>query len=92
MIRSILSHTDNYTQTLTLRPIAALPDHFELVIKSQLATAKNPSKLQVLHRAILTEQALLELHSTIGKCLRLASISKKLETRNPKQVGASIPM
>ena len=38
-----LAKSEDYTQTLTLRPVAALPGSFELLIQSQLLSAKDPT-------------------------------------------------
>jgi hypothetical protein len=42
MTTSILTQSGNYIQTLTLSPVATLPNHFELLIQSQLSSAKDP--------------------------------------------------
>jgi hypothetical protein len=64
-----LSQSDNYTEFLSLRPIEALPGHCELLIQSQWLGAKNPSGLQVKHRAIVSVSALEELRDMIWKAL-----------------------
>lgn len=69
MTTSILSQSDNYTETLTLRPVAAMPSSFELLIQSQLLSAKDPSALRVQHRVIVTDSALVDLRNAIDKCL-----------------------
>ena len=64
-----LTKSGGYAQTLTLRPVAALPDSFELLIQSQLLSAKDPTAKRVQHRVIVTESALSELRSAIDHCL-----------------------
>ena len=41
-VECILSAFDSYVETLTIKPIPAQPWLTELVIKTQLLTAKNP--------------------------------------------------
>ena len=64
-----LTKSGSYTQTLTLRPVAALPGSFEMLIQSQLLSAKNPTAKRVQHRVIVTESALSDLRSAIDYCL-----------------------
>ena len=64
-----LTKSGGYTQTLTLRPVAALPDRFALLIQSQLLSAQDPTAKRVQHRVIVTEAALSELRSAIDHCL-----------------------
>lgn len=71
MTTSILTQSENYIQTLTLSPVAALPNHFELLIQSQLASAKDPTALQVQHRVIVTDEALRALQKAIEESLRV---------------------
>jgi hypothetical protein len=76
MIPCILAQTDCFTKTVTIRPIASLPNHFEMVIQSQLATAKNPSELHVLHKGIVSDVALLALRDEINEVLTWAARQK----------------
>ena len=64
-----LSQSDDYTEFLSLRPIEALPGHCELLIQSQWLGAKNPSSLQVKHRAIVSVSALEGLRDMIWQAL-----------------------
>ena len=64
-----LSQSDDYTEFLSLRPIEGLPGHCELLIQSQWLGAKNPSSLQVKHRAIVSVSALEELRDMIWQAL-----------------------
>jgi hypothetical protein len=54
---------------LSLRPVGGLPGHCELLIQSQWLGAKNPSGLQVKHRAIVGVSALEGLRDMIWKAL-----------------------
>jgi hypothetical protein len=71
MTTSILTQSGNYIQTLTLSPVATLPNHFELLIQSQLSSAKDPSALLVQHRVIVTDVALRARQQAIEERLRL---------------------
>ena len=64
-----LAKSKDYTQTLNLRPVAALPGSFELLIQSQLLSAKDPTAKRVQHRVIVTESALSNLRAAIDHCL-----------------------
>ena len=68
-----LTTSGGYTQTLTLRPVAALPGSFEMLIQSQLLSAKDPTAKRVQHRVIVTESALSNLRTTIDRCLAESS-------------------
>ena len=64
-----LTQSDSYIETLSIRPVEALPGSFELLIQSQLLTAKDPSALHVQHRAIVSAAALKDLRDALGQCL-----------------------
>ena len=61
-----LSQSDDYTEFLSLRPVEGLPGHFDLLIQSQWLGAKNPSGLQVKHRAIVTTAGLEALRAMLS--------------------------
>ncbi len=61
-----LSQSDDYTEFLSLRPIEGLPGYCELLIQSQWLGAKNPSGLQVKHRAIVTTAGLEALRAMLS--------------------------
>ena len=69
MTTCTLAQTDNYVETLTIRPVMALPGSFEILIQSQLLSAKDPSALRVQHRVIVMEPALAEMTDAIDRCL-----------------------
>ena len=52
-IECILSGSDTYIETLTLKHIEAQPWLTELVIKTQLLTAKNPEERRVKARCCI---------------------------------------
>ncbi len=69
MTTCTLAQTENFIETLTICPIAALPGSFELLIQSQLLSAKDPSALRVLHRVMVTDSVLSDLRYALGQCL-----------------------
>lgn len=64
-----LTQSDSYIETLGIRPINALPGSFELLIQSQLLSAKDPAALHVQHRAIVSAAALQDLRDALDQCL-----------------------
>lgn len=68
MTTCTLSQSDCYIQTLSVLPIEALPGSFELLIRSQLLGAKDPSALHVLHRVVITAEAFAEMRDALAKC------------------------
>lgn len=66
-----LTHSASYIETLGIHPIEALPGSFELTIKSQLLSAKNPAALHLQHRVIVSGAALVELRDVLEEVLNL---------------------
>lgn len=76
MTTCTLTQSENYIETLTIRPVEALPGSFELLIHSQLLSAKDPSALRVQHRVIVTSKALGDLRSAIDQYLECIPVPK----------------
>ena len=74
-VECTLSASDTYVETLTIKPIPAQPWLTELVIKTQLLTAKNPQEKRVKARCCIERGRLVELHSAIGRFLQGAGSS-----------------
>ncbi len=68
-IESILSASDTYIETLTVKQIEAQPWLTELVIKTQLLTAKNPEERRVKARCCIERAQLVSLGSAINQFL-----------------------
>lgn len=68
-IECILSGSDTYIETLTLKQIEAQPWLTELVIKTQLLTAKNPEERRVKARCCVDRTQLVALAQTIDQYL-----------------------
>ena len=68
-VESILSASDNYIETLTLKPIAAQPWLIELVITTQLLTARNPLGKRVKARCCIEKGRLVALRDAINQFL-----------------------
>lgn len=71
MTTCTLAQTDNYIETLTIHPVVALPGSFEILIHSQLLSAKDPSALRVLHRIMVTGFELAKMRDAIDQCLKI---------------------
>ena len=69
-IECVLSASDCYIETLSIQTIDAQPGLLELVIKTQLLSAKKPSEKRVKSRTCIERSKLLELHQGIGRFLQ----------------------
>ncbi len=74
-IECVLSSSDSYIETLNIKTIEAQPWLVELVIKTQLLSAKNPEEKRVKSRTCIERTRLAEIQGAIGKFLQLASSS-----------------
>jgi len=68
-VECTLSASDSYVETLTIRPIPAQPWLTELLIKTQLLTAKNPEEKRVKARCCIERAQLASLGSAIDQFL-----------------------
>ena len=64
-----LSDDGKYIETLSIKAIAAQPGRVELVARTQLLTAKNPTETRVKSRTCLRVERLQALHETLGRFL-----------------------
>lgn len=78
-IECILSGSDTYIETLTIKPIPAQPWLTELVIKTQLLTAKNPQEKRVKVRCCIERAQLVELSNAIEGFLKSEGINRSVE-------------
>jgi len=69
-LECVLAQTDCYIETLSIQAIDAHPDLLELVIRTQLLSAKNPTEKRVKSRTCIERSRLLELHQGIGRFLQ----------------------
>lgn len=69
MTTCTINKTQNYIETVSFQSIAALPDHFQILIQTQLLDAKDPAALHVKYRSIVSESAMRELRDSINKVL-----------------------
>ena len=69
-IECVLSASDSYIETLSIQAIDAQPGLLELVIRTQLLSAKNPAEKRVKSRTCIERSGLLELHQDIGRLLQ----------------------
>jgi hypothetical protein len=64
-----LSDDGKYIETLSITALAAHPGRVELVARTQLLTAKNPTETRVKSRTCLRIDRLQALHETLGRFL-----------------------
>jgi len=69
-VETTLSNSSNYIETLTLKMIAAQPWLTELVINTQLLTAKNPMEKRVKVRCCIEKDQLVELRNALDQYLK----------------------
>jgi hypothetical protein len=69
IVQSILSASDTYIETLAIKPINAQPGLTELVIHTQLLTAKNPLEKRVKAQCCIERERLVELRDAINQFL-----------------------
>ena len=68
-VECILSASDSYVETLIIKPIPAQPWLTEIVIKTQLLTAKNPQEKRVKARCCIERERLVELRDVVNQFL-----------------------
>ena len=71
-IECVLSASDSYIETLSIQDVDAQPGLLELVIRTQLLSAKNPAEKRVKSRTCIERSKLLELQQAIGQFLQAA--------------------
>jgi len=74
-IECVLSASDSYIETLSIQAIEAQPGSLELLIKTQLLSAKNPAEQWVKNRTCIDRARLVELHQCIGQYLAIESVN-----------------
>ncbi len=68
-VECTLSASDSYVETLTIKKIEAQPWLTELVIKTQLLTAKNPQEKRVNAQIFVERDQLVAMRDAINKFL-----------------------
>jgi hypothetical protein len=69
-IECVLSASDSYIETLSIQDIDLQPGLLELVIRTQLLSAKNPAEKRVKSRTCIERSRLIELQQGIGQFLQ----------------------
>ena len=69
-IECVLSASDSYIETLSIQSIDSPPELVELVIRTQLLSAKNPAEKRVKSRTCIERSRLVELQQSIGQFLQ----------------------
>jgi fibronectin type 3 domain-containing protein len=70
VMECVLSASESYVETLSIQAIDAQPGLLELVIRTQLLSAKTPAEKRVKSRTCIERSRLIELHQTIGQFLQ----------------------
>ena len=74
-IECVLSASDSYIETLSIQDIELQPGLFELVIRTQLLSAKNPAEKRVKSRTCIERSRLIELQQGFGQFLQATGSS-----------------
>ena len=74
-IECVLSASDSYIETLSIHAIGSPPGLVELVIRTQLLSAKNPAEKRVKSRTCIDRSRLIELQQGIGQFLQATGSS-----------------
>ena len=69
-VECVLSASDSYIETLSIQAIDSQPGLLELVIRTQLLSAKNPAEKRVKSRTCIERSRLIELQQGIGQFLQ----------------------
>jgi hypothetical protein len=76
-IECILSASETYIETLTVKQIPAQPWLIDLVIKTQLLTARNPQEKRVKARCCIERAQLVSLGSAINQFIESTGSSSE---------------
>jgi len=74
-IECVLSASDSYIETLSFQAINAQPGLVELVIRTQLLSAKNPAEKRVKSRTCIPLAQIAEMRNAIDQFLKYAASS-----------------
>ena len=74
-IECVLSASDSYIETLSIQAIDAQHGLLELVIRTQLLSAKNPAEKRVKSRTCIDRSRLIELQQGIDQFLQATGSS-----------------
>jgi hypothetical protein len=69
-VECVLSASDSFIETLSIQAIDSPPGLVELVIRTQLLSAKNPAEKRVKSRTCIERSRLLDLQQSIGQFLQ----------------------
>ena len=70
-IECVLSASDSFIETLSLKTIEAYPGLVELVIRTQFLNANNPTEKRVKSRTCIELSRLIEIQQGIGQFLQV---------------------
>lgn len=64
-----LTQSENYTETLSINPVAALPGHFVWLVQTRVSSARNPDEWRRRHQVIVDRDALCSLRDAMDSLL-----------------------
>ena len=70
-VECVLAQTDCYIETLRIQAIDAQPGLLELVVRTQLLSAKNSSEKRVKSRTCIQQSQLAHIQSAIDQFIHL---------------------
>lgn len=74
-VECVLAATDSYLETLSLKTVAIQPGLLELVVRTQLLSAKNPAEKRVKSRTCIERSRLVELQQAVDQILQATRAS-----------------
>ena len=86
-IECVLSASDSYIETLSIQDIDLQPGLLELVIRTQLFSAKNPAEKRVKSRTCIERSRLVELQQGIGQFLKATAGSSGEPLKGYRQLS-----
>ena len=85
-VECVLAQTDCYIETLSIQAIDAQPGLLELVVRTQLLSAKKPSEKRVKSKTCIERSKLLELHQGIGRFLQATGGCSREPSKDQKRI------
>jgi hypothetical protein len=74
MMRTELIRSESYVETMTVLPVNALDNIFEVKVSSQLLNAKNPDQLHTRFQTMMSFEELCCLNNDLAQYLRTVKL------------------
>jgi hypothetical protein len=81
----VLSASDSYIETLNIKAVESQPWMVELIIKTQLLSAKSPEEKRIKSRTCIERNRLVDIQSVIGTFLQRSASLDTYPLRNDKE-------